>query len=181
MRHCGTQPLETDRLILRRFTADDAAAMYRNWASDPEVTRFLTWPTHGSVEVTQMVIGSWLPEYEKPSYYHWAIVPKELGEPIGNISAIIKERTATAHIGYCIGRNWWHHGYTSEALAAVMTFFFDTVGAQRIESMHDPRNPHSGNVMKKCGMTYEGTMRQADWSNQGICDACLYALLKSER
>ena len=53
MRHTGTITLETPRLILRRFAAGDAAAMYRNWASDPEVTRFLTWPPHESLAVSE--------------------------------------------------------------------------------------------------------------------------------
>ena len=50
MEHKGTVTLETPRLILRRLTLADAEPMYRNWASDPEVTKFLTWPTHSSVE-----------------------------------------------------------------------------------------------------------------------------------
>ena len=58
-----------------------------------------------------------------------------------------------------------------------MDFLFDTVGANRIESRHDFRNPHSGMVMKKCGMKYESS----DRINQGICDACWYAILRSER
>ena len=69
----------------------------------------------------------------------------------------------------------------SEALGAVMDFLFDEVGYRRIESRHDPRNPHSGDVMKKCGMKFEGTLRQSDWNNQGICDASWYALLREER
>jgi ribosomal-protein-alanine N-acetyltransferase len=68
----------------------------------------------------------------------------------------------------------------SEALKAVMDFFFDEVGMRRIETRHDPRNPHSGGVMRKCGMTYEGTLRQSDWNNQGICDACWYGILAEE-
>ena len=55
------------------------------------------------------------------------------------------------------------------------------VDVNRIESRHDPRNPNSGKIMKKCGMKYEGTLRSSDWNNQGVCDACYYALLKSER
>ena len=55
MKHCGTQRIETERLLLRRFSIDDADAMFRNWASDPEVTRFLTWPAHSSVEVSRAV------------------------------------------------------------------------------------------------------------------------------
>ena len=85
------------------------------------------------------------------------------------------------HIGYCIGRKWWHQGITSEALKAVMDFMFDVVGANRIESRHDPRNPNSGKVMQKCGMKFEGTMRSSDINNQGLVDASYYALLKSER
>ena len=69
----------------------------------------------------------------------------------------------------------------TEAMKAVMDFFFDEVGAGRVEARHDPRNPHSGDVMKKCGMIYEGTLRQADRNNQGICDMVVYALLACER
>ena len=53
LQHKGTQLLETPRLMLRKFTMDDAQVMYENWASDPEVTKFLTWPPHNSVEVTK--------------------------------------------------------------------------------------------------------------------------------
>ena len=67
MNHCGTQRLETNRLVLRRLTELDADAMYRNWASDPEVTRFLTWPAHQDVNVTKAVIGTWLLQYDKPN------------------------------------------------------------------------------------------------------------------
>ena len=91
------------------------------------------------------------------------------------------DRVGKAHIGYCIGQTWWHRGIVSEALKAVMDFLFDEVGYDRIEARHDPRNPHSGGVMTKCGMKYEGTLRQSDWNNQGVCDACWYALLKNER
>ena len=60
----------------------------------------------------------------------------------------------------------------------MISFLFHDVGANRIESRHDPNNPHSGNVMKKCGMKLEGIAVQSDWNNQGICDAAYYAILK---
>lgn len=182
MKHLGTQTLETSRLILRQFTLDDAPAMHANWASDPEVTKFLTWPVHPNADVSRMVLESWVKAYDDPQYYQWAIELKEIGQPIGSISVVGQnEQTEMLHIGYCIGQNWWHKGIMTEALRAVMDFLFDEVGANRLESRHDPRNPHSGAVMKKCGMKYEGTMRSADWNNQGLCDACCYAILKSER
>lgn len=183
MNHLGTQRLETDRLILRRFVTEDAHAMYRNWASDDEVTKYLMWPAHSSTEVSKSILGEWVDSYSNESYYQWAIVLKDNGdEPIGSIGVVEKnENTSMVHIGYSIGRTWWHKGITSEALKAVMDFLFDTVGVNRIESRHDPRNPYSGKVMEKCGMKYEGTLRSADFNNQGICDACYYALLKAER
>ena len=183
MKHCGTQRLETSRLILRRFVNEDATAMYKNWASDEEVTKYLMWPAHTSQEISQSVTEDWVKSYTGESYYQWAIVLKDNGdEPIGSISVVnIREDVSMAHIGYCIGRTWWHKGITSEALKAVMDFLFDVVDVNRIEARHDPRNPNSGKVMKKCGMKYEGTLYSSDWNNQGICDACYYALLKSQR
>ena len=56
MFHKGTDKLETNRLILRRVTMDDAKPMFDNWASNPNVTKFMTWPTHSDVEITKMVI-----------------------------------------------------------------------------------------------------------------------------
>lgn len=183
MRHCGTKKLETERLILRRFVIEDAEAMYRNWASDSEVTKYLTWPPHDSVGTSKAVLNDWVARYSDESFYQWAIVPKEnRNQPIGSIGAVsLKEDISAAHIGYCIGRRWWHRGITSEALKAVMDFFFDEVEVNRVESRHDPRNSHSGMVMQKCGMKFEGTLRSSDRNNQGICDMCWYASLKSER
>ena len=182
MKHCGTQKLETERLILRRFVIEDSAAMYRNWASDNAVTKYLTWPAHTSQEITKSVIEGWMNSYADERFYQWAIVLKDKGEPVGSIGVVhMNEDVSMMHIGYCIGKTWWNKGITSEALKAVMDFLFDTVDVNRIEARHDPGNPNSGRVMKKCGMKYEGTLRSSDRNNQGICDACYYGLLKSER
>ena len=180
MKHTGTPVLTTQRLVLRPFRMEDAHNMFTNWASDPQVTRFLMWPTHTSMNVSQYVLNDWIPHYAEPDYYHWAITVD--GHAIGSIAVVDHDdRVGKAHIGYCIGRNWWHMGIMSEALQAVMDYLFDVVGYERLESGHDPRNPNSGAVMRKCGMKYEGTLRQSDWNNLGVCDACWYALLRSER
>ena len=157
--------------------------MFRNWASDPEVTKYLTWAAHTSVEMSKAVLKDWTAAYADQNYYQWAIVLKENGEsPIGSISAVdLNDDLSIVHIGYCLGRAWWHRGIMSEALKAAIDFFFNEVGANRIESRHDSRNPYSGMVMQKCGMKHEGTLRKSDRNNQGICDACWYAILKSER
>lgn len=181
MEHKGTEELFSERLILRRFRPEDAEAAFRNWTGDPEVTEFLSWPAHKDVDVTKMVLADWIRQYEQPSFYQWAIVLKTLGEPIGSISVVrFDDKAGCLHIGYCIGKQWWHQGYTSEALATVLPFFFDKVKANRVESCHDVLNIHSGDVMKKCGMQYEGTMRKSHWTNRGIVDMCLYAILADD-
>ena len=182
MNHCGTFTIETERLLLRKFMVEDAEAMFQNWASDKEVTKFLTWPAYTSLDTAIHILNEWTASYEKPNFYQWAIVPKNLDEPIGSISVVsINEKTQMAEIGYCIGRPWWNRGITSEALSAVINFMFDQVGANRVQAKHDVNNPHSGLVMKKCGMKYEGTLRSAAVNNQGVCDVSIYALLKSDR
>lgn len=181
MNHCGTKRLETKRLILRRFTAEDAGPMFRNWASDPEVTKFLTWPTHPNVDVTKYVLSEWLALYDQPDYYHWTITLKENGdEPIGTIHGLIKEELELVTAGYCLSRKYWHQGIMSEALSALIDFFFSEVEASCINSYHDPRNPNSGLVMKKCGMKFDGTLRASDKNNTGICDASWYSILREE-
>lgn len=182
MVHKGTQRLETTRLVLRRFEETDAAAMFRNWAADERTTRFLTWPTHQSPDDSRTILAEWVSSYEDPSFYQWAIVPKDLGEPIGSMSVVsLDPEVDQFEIGYCIGPAWWRQGYTSEALQAVMDFLFDEVGALRIQSRHDPNNPGSGAVMRHCGLRYEGTLRGADRNNQGIVDVSVYGLLARDR
>lgn len=182
MKHLGTKRIETKRLILRPFHLEDADAMYRNWCSDPEVTKFLSWPTYESVETAHEILTLWTKEYEKKDFYQWAIELKELGQPIGSISVVNSDpRVGSVEIGYCIGKPWWGQGIMPEALAAVMDYLFDEVGVLRIEAGHDPENPASGGVIRKCGMKYEGTLRRRIRSNRGITDVKWYSLLKEER
>lgn len=181
MNHQGTKTIETERLLLRKFEMTDAPAAFRNWTSDERVTEFLRWPTHTVLSVTERVILEWVTESEIPDFYQWAIVLKSLSEPIGTISVVGQnEKLGILHIGYCIGSKWWRQGITSEAFSAIIPYLFREVGANRIEAQHDPNNPNSGTVMKKCGLTYEGTLRQADYSNKGIVDACVYSILRDE-
>ena len=178
--HKGTGEIRTKQLILRRFRMEDADAMFHNWASDDEVTKYLSWPTHNSPEVSKYVLKGWVGNYHKDDFYLWAIEYE--GQAIGSISVIAMDKDVEkAEIGYCIGQNWWHRGIMSEALQAVMVYLFDEVGFNRLEACHDPRNPNSGRVMAKCSMSYEATLRQAGRNNQGICDVSIYALLKCDR
>ena len=88
MEHKGTVPIETNRLLLRRFTLNDIRYAFDNWTSDDKVTVFLRWPTHQDITITEKVMKGWVESYEDKSFYHWAIVLKEIGEPIGSITVV---------------------------------------------------------------------------------------------
>ena len=88
MNHLGTIKLETDRLLLRRFTLDDAESVFYNWASDDEVTKYLTWPTHKSIDVSRGYMDFCVKGYTDLSFYQWGIELKDTQELIGNISVV---------------------------------------------------------------------------------------------
>ncbi len=182
MKHLGTKQINTPRLLLRRFTIEDAPKMYGDWASDEEVTRYLLWAAHKSQEETESLLKSWAEDYKNAAAYLWCIEWKETAEPIGSIGVTkMIEQAQLVELGYFISRRYWHQGIATEALQAVMDFFFDEVGVNRVESRHDPRNPYSGKVMEACGMRYEGTRIEADFNNSGICDEVLYGLTRKQR
>ena len=182
MNKAGTQRIETDRLILRRFRSEDAEDMYANWASDPEVTRFLTWPTHSSVDVTKAILSDWIPRYEDGGYFNWAMEYKDTGKVIGNISVVrLIESIDAGEMGYCMSRAYWGQGLMPEALSAVMDHLFDVVGLNRVAACHDAKNPKSGRVMEKAGMKQEGILRAAGKNNLGICDEVWHAMIRSDR
>ena len=176
-----TKTMETERLILRKFRPEDAHDMFVNYASDPEVTKYLTWTAYTDERTAEERIRWMLDQYAKGEVGDWAIEVKEIGQVIGSIGIVSRnDRADSVHIGYCIGRRWWHRGITSEAFAAVIGYLFSECGVNRIETRHAPENPHSGAVMRKCGLRYEGTLRQSDRCNAGITDADWYAILKED-
>jgi len=178
----GTVRLETERLILRPTSILDAEHMYKNWASDPEVTKYLSWPPHANIEVTKSVLANWDSMNEKPDYYHWGIVFKETGELIGTGGIIsINEKHQSTDLGYCMSRAYWNKGIMSEAVAAMIKHLFNTVGFNRIFACYDPENVASGRVMQKCGMVFEGIQRQANFCpRRGFYDLAFYAIVKDD-
>ena len=180
MKHLGTKVLKTERLCLRRFIVADANAMFENWASNANVTRFLTWHPHDNVNVTRSLLAEWVKGYEKPDFYQWAIEVIEIGQPIGSISVVrINEAADEVEIGYCIGEKWWGKGYVAEALDRLIDFLFHEINVRRICAKHDVANPNSGKVMQKCGMQYEGTLQKAGRNiTNGFCDVKMYSINK---
>ena len=182
LNHTGTPRLETARLVLRRTSVSDAEQMYNNWASDPEVTRYLVWQTHADIEETKGILSGWDEKYKNPDFYHWGIVEKESEQIIGTIGTHnLREKHYAVELGYCLSRTQWGKGYMSEAVAEVIKFLFETVGFNRISAVFNENNAGSGRVMQKCGMLSEGTQRQAQLTKEGkFCDIHWYAIVKND-
>lgn len=181
MKHAGTRIIETERCILRPFTMEDAPDMFSGWANDPEVTKFLTWPAHNDVSITEGIISSWIAEYANESCYNWAIVLKESGRAVGNISVVrVNEATEALSIGYCLSRSLWGKGLMTECLSAVIDYLFENTSVNRIDSTHDVDNIGSGRVMQKAGMQKEGLLRAWARDNQGLRDSVMYSIIRSE-
>lgn len=181
MNKAGTRTIKTERLILRRFTIRDAEGMYHNWASDPAVTEFLTWPTHTSVDVTKDLLTAWISHYEEGDYFNWVLEYKETGAVIGNISVVhLREEISACEIGYCMGKAYWGKGIMPEALRAVIDYLFKEADMNRICACHDVNNPKSGRVMDKAGMKVEGTLRAASKNNKGICNVTYHSIIRSD-
>lgn len=178
--HKGTQTLKTERLILRRFSHEDAKPMFETWANDARVSKFLTWEPHGNIEVTQGIVGSWVKDYDKADNYNWVIELE--GKIIGSISVVrIDENSEFAEIGYCIGFDFWGKGIMTEAAKAVIDFLFSEVNVNRVTITHATKNPASGKVAQKCGLTLEGVKREYFKSNDGeFLDIAIYSILRRE-
>ncbi len=173
--------IETKRLILRKIKLEDSEMMFKNWASSTNVTKFLTWKAHTSVQDSKDFIYYIHRMYEQPFNYLWVIELKSNQQVIGTIGSVkTYPQLNSLELGYVIGETYWHQGYTSEALTAVIDYLFNEAKVNRISCRHDINNPSSGKVMLKCGMQFEGILRQAAINNQGICDVACYSILADE-
>lgn len=179
MKHAGTKTIETTRLTLRRLAATDAEMMFRNWTSDVNVTRFLRWNAHTSVDDTKKMIQQWIDHYSNDATYYWGIYLKD-GEMIGSIGVTItSEHDCSGSLGYKIGSRWWNQGYASEAAKAVIEYMFSNTDIERIDAFSSVKNAASGKVMEKIGMQYEGLLRHYYKTRDGFHDCRLYGIIRS--
>lgn len=155
MNHKGSIKLETERLILRKFKTENAEEVFKNWTSNDEVSKYVRWSTHKTVEDTKQWLAEEEKNYANNNYYTWGIELKETGELIGSISAIFRQEDDERYeIGYAIGKDYWNNGYTTEALKCVMDYLINDIGIKKFICSHAKQNPASGVVMQKVGFKH---------------------------
>jgi len=181
MLNCYVRKIETERLILRPITPDDAPDMFE-YCSDPETTKYLTFKLHESVEASRDVIAKFFlerPQNGVPEAY--AIVLKENGKMIGTVDVHSVRYGDVGEIGYALNSTYWNRGLMSEALRSALPIWFDEVGFYRLEVMHDVRNLASRRVIEKAGFISEGTFRRLMWDKDGSrASYTMYSLNKED-
>lgn len=182
MKSIGTQILQTERLILRRFVESDAEAMFQNWASSAENLTYVTWDPHPDVEITRNSICNWVASYTNLNYYKWAICLKEKPEQvIGDISIVkIDEADLSCEIGYVLGKAYWGNGMMTETLKAILDFCFTQAGFQKVRARYASLNPASGRVMEKAGMSYLQTIVNGVERKGYLADLIYYGISREE-
>lgn len=174
--------LTSKRLVLRPFVIDDAASLF-SWASDDDVTRYLRFQSHDTLQESQRVIKRWIHDAQHPPFFHWALERREDCRVIGSMGIeIISAHDNRGEIGYCLSKSVWNQGFATEALRTVISYAFDAGGFHRLEACHSVQNAASGRVMEKAGMVREaGPLRQYYRSDQlGYQDVYLYAAIADE-
>ena len=149
--------LLTDRLILRRPTPTDAPAVYE-YGRDPEVTRYLIFPTHTSVADAEDFLGRCPARWESGEEYCWVITLKDQDRAIGSIACRV--RGHAADIGYALARAYWRRGYATEAGRAVTAWAASVPAIYRVWAVCDVENAASAHVLEKLGMAREGVLRR---------------------
>ena len=175
MNNIGTKTIETERLILRKLTKDDAESIFNNWATDERAVKYLTWPIHQNIETTKEILDNWLNEYNNEHTYRWGIELKDTHELIGMID-IVKNtlRDERCEIGYVLKYDAWNKGIMTEALKAVIDFLLNELGYYIIELRHSSSNPASGKVMEKSGMIKDGELPNRIKNEDGTRSNMIY-------
>lgn len=155
------EKIRSERLVLCRYKAEDARGIFDSYAQDPEVTRYLTWKPHKSIEETQDFVQKSIQEWIKGERFTWTVHNSKV-QLIGSICLRINGHKAD--FGYVIARNHWGKGYATEALTAVLQWTIQQTQIFRIWGVCDIENIASARVMEKCGLKHEGILRK--W---GVC------------
>jgi len=162
IRMLAPEVINTARLRLRKPLIEDAHEVFRNYGSDPDVTRFLTWRTHRGVEDAFEAMLARLAHWEQGTEFSWSIThPGDSGQVMGMISLVPDASSAWRwRMGYVLGREWWGEGYMTEAARAMIEVAFSHPGVLRLWAWTDEENYPSMRVLEKVGFQREGILRR---------------------
>lgn len=146
--------IETERLKLRPIKVEEAEHVYNTWTGDDEVSKYMRWSTHKSVEETKQWIKMEQENCKKDNYFDWGIELKQTGKLIGSIGAHYVPELDRHEIGYVIAKKYWRQGLVTEAAENMLNYLANEKGIKKFVALHAKQNPASGAVMQKVGFKY---------------------------
>jgi RimJ/RimL family protein N-acetyltransferase len=177
----GDLLIQSNRLILRPITAEDAEAIF-GYRSNAIINQFQGWIPETVADVHDFIQDKICAEIDQPdTWFQLAIVKNDSGELIGDIGIHFLELDSLqVEIGFTL--DWKHHGngFATEALTEVMKFLFRKLNKHRVIASIDPRNEKSIKVVERLGMRKEAHFMKSLWINNEWVDDCVYAILKEE-
>ena len=172
--------IETERLTLRPLTMADDEAIYA-YGSDPEVSKYVLFDTHQTIEDSRVFLRLVLSEYAEHKPSALGIELKNSGELIGTIGYLNWNNDhKRIEIGYALSRDNWNKGYVTEAAKGLIDFFFHNSDLIRIEARCRLENTGSARVMEKAGMKFEGILRKHIFTKGEHRDMKIYSIIRDE-
>jgi [ribosomal protein S5]-alanine N-acetyltransferase len=173
--------IETERLLLRKLRLEDEHDLYE-YTSNEEVAKYVAWNKHEKLEQATNYIKRVMSEYEDgDNPYVWAIEYKENGKMIGSIEfSLYSPKNRWCELDSDMNPLYWNKGLNTEALNAVIEYCFNTLNLNKVQARCYGKNIGSSKVLKKAGMSFEGTMRQHMFKNNEFHDILRYSILKEE-
>lgn len=168
--------IETERLILRPFTLDDAERLAEICQNELVQKHLFSLPNPYTIDDAVFWLNKQLDSPDEKAY---AIILKENGYLVGNI-CIRPKQNNSAEIGYYIDEPYMSKGYMSEAAAAIIKYGFEELHLNKVYARHKTDNPASGRVMEKNGMKFEGVLRQELLKNGKYYDVAVRSILREE-
>lgn len=173
--------VETERLVIRRFRAEDAAA-FAAYRSDPDVARYQSWtPPLCLQDAAELVREFATGDPGVAGWFQYAIAPREAADVlIGDIGVLLHENLMQAEIGFSLDRRYQGRGYATEAVRAMLAYLFEELKLRRVSAECDARNEPSARLLQRVGFHREGLRRRHTWAKGEWTDDLLFGVLAAE-
>jgi [ribosomal protein S5]-alanine N-acetyltransferase len=144
----------TERLLLQRLRYEDAEEIFYSYASKPEATRFVSWPTHRSIDDTRKFLALTVPAWDRGVEFSYSVRLKPSARLVGSIGVVNMD--TYLQFGYIFSPTQWGKGFATEACRAVLRELVNLPEAMAISTFVDVSNVFSIRVLEKCGLRRDG-------------------------
>jgi ribosomal-protein-alanine N-acetyltransferase len=172
--------LETERLVLRPYSLADARRVQEMCGDEAVASTTLAIPHPYPDGAAEQWISTHADGFRKGSEVTLAITQRPGGLVVGSMAIFVNNDHRRGELGYVVAKEHWNQGYCTEAARAFLNFGFKTLDLNRIQATHFPRNPASGRVMQKLGMSREGLLRQYVLNRGAFEVLVMYSILRPE-